>query len=616
MSGDSGKKAASTADVLRVYWLASSPYKWSLILIVLGVLILQGGTLAAPWFLRQFFNLLATNHYSPEIVGQLMDVLMVVVLIWLVEWAGRRIQDLVLMYFQARAMAELLSGAFEYLLGHSYNFFVSSFAGSLTHKVSKFGRAFEIISDALLLQFFPTFLFVFGAIVVLFTRNHWLGIALAAWSVLFMAFQIYVSKIRQPARVARAEADTKVTATLADAISNQATMMLFSGEQFEKGLFAQAVALWRKATVKLWLTDNLIWAGIGLFMIVIEGGLLYGGVLLWQRGAFTVGDFVLVQAYLLTTFDRLVSINRELRRFYSALADAGEMVAILHTKHEIRDKRGAKQLAIRDASVHFDDVTFGFYADSILKNFNLTIRGGERVALVGPSGAGKSTVTKLLLRLYDLQKGAILIDGQNISEVTQNSLRDAIAFVPQEPILFHRTLMENIRYGRRDASDKEVLEAAKQAHCDEFISKLPLGYDTFVGERGIKLSGGERQRVAIARAILKNAPILVLDEATSSLDSESEALIQDALETLMQGKTVVVIAHRLSTIMKMDRIVVMEQGAIVAQGTHLELVNQRGLYQKLWSIQAGGFLGGGEKTVEEVPIEAVAEEYEEPVEEK
>ncbi len=218
------------------------------------------------------------------------------------------------------------------------------------------------------------------------------------------------------------------------------------------------------------------------------------------------------------------------------------------------------------------------------------IAPGEKIALVGPSGAGKSTITKLLLRLYDINSGAIEIDGQNIAEVTQESLRNAIAFVPQEPVLFHRTLMENIRYGRRDATDAEVIDAAKKAHCHEFIAALPEGYNTYVGERGIKLSGGERQRVAIARAILKDAPILVLDEATSSLDSESEHLIQDALEVLMRGKTVIVIAHRLSTIMKMDRIVVLEGGQVVAEGTHEELLQQGGLYHKLWSIQAGGFI--------------------------
>jgi len=241
--------------------------------------------------------------------------------------------------------------------------------------------------------------------------------------------------------------------------------------------------------------------------------------------------------------------------------------------------------------VLFKKVDFGFNRRPILKNFNLMINSGEKIALVGPSGAGKTTITKLLFRFFDIQKGYITIDKQSVANVTQDSLRQFISLVPQDPILFHRTLMENIRYGKKEATDKEVMEAAKKARCHEFISELPQGYETYVGERGIKLSGGERQRVAIARAILKNSPILVLDEATSSLDSESESLIQAALRELMQDKTVIVIAHRLSTIMQMDRIIVIENGQVTASGTHDELLKEKGTYFKLWNIQAGGFGG-------------------------
>lgn len=326
-------------------------------------------------------------------------------------------------------------------------------------------------------------------------------------------------------------------------------------------------------------------------MLAINVGLLYGAVIFWQKGLVTIGDFVLIQNYLLVLFNRLISMNRELRRFYDSFADAGEMVEILEMPHEIQNAPNARPLKTTGCEISFRDVNFYFdEGKPLLKDFNLSVKGGEKLALVGPSGAGKTTVTKLLLRLYDIAGGSIEIDGQNIAAVTQESLRDSIAFVPQEPILFHRTLMENIRYGRREASDDEVIAAAKKAHCHEFISALPEGYQTFVGERGVKLSGGERQRVAIARAILKSAPILLLDEATSSLDSESEALIQEALQNLMEGKTVIVIAHRLSTIMKMDRIVVIENGKVVAEGTHQELLKQGGLYQKLWNIQAGGFI--------------------------
>jgi ABC-type multidrug transport system fused ATPase/permease subunit len=281
-----------------------------------------------------------------------------------------------------------------------------------------------------------------------------------------------------------------------------------------------------------------------------------------------------------------------MRRMFTAFADANEMIEIFDTPHSVMDAPNARPLIVDKGQIRLENVSFGFSEERvILRDFNLTVTAGEKIALVGPSGAGKSTVTKLLLRMYDVTSGSIRVDGQNIAEVTQESLRDTISFVPQEPILFHRSLRDNIRYGRPDATDEEVIAAAKKAHCHEFIEGLSEGYETHVGERGVKLSGGERQRVAIARAILKNAPILILDEATSALDSESEALIQDALRVLMEGKTVIVIAHRLSTIMTMDRIVVIEGGKIAAEGTHDELVaNKGGLYQKLWSIQAGGFL--------------------------
>ncbi|HVV15469.1 MAG TPA: ABC transporter ATP-binding protein [Candidatus Paceibacterota bacterium] len=601
------KKRAKAGAVFRAYFTEVRAYPGLLSLIILGGVGIQLASLAAPWYLRNFFNILATTpHPDAQTVHTLGGILAIVTLIYLGEWAARRVQGQSNNYFTAKVMTSLYSSSFSYLIGHSYNFFVSHFAGSLTHKLSKYVRSFEMLFDNVVISFFPTFLFVAGAVTVLFMRSHMLGIALAVWAVCFITFQVFVAHLRQPVRIARSEAETRTTAALADAVSNQATIDLFSGKSYENKRYGEAIDAWRKASLRSWMTDDWIWAGIGLFMTVIEIGLLYGGVLLWQEGLLTIGDFVLIQSYLLTTFDRLVGINRELRRFYDAFADASEMVEILITPHEIRDKKGAQALKVAEGQVSFRNVQFRFHDNrSILEDFTLSIAPREKIALVGPSGAGKTTITKLLLRLYDLKGGSIEVDGQNIADVTQESLRDAISFVPQEPILFHRTLMENIRYGRRDASDEEVIEAARKAHCHEFIAHLPEGYNTFVGERGIKLSGGERQRVAIARAILKDAPILVLDEATSSLDSESEALIQDALEVLMRGKTVIVIAHRLSTIMKMDRIVVLENGKVVASGTHEELLQQKGLYHKLWSIQAGGFIidDDAEAALKEAPEE-------------
>jgi ABC-type multidrug transport system fused ATPase/permease subunit len=391
------------------------------------------------------------------------------------------------------------------------------------------------------------------------------------------------------------------------------TSMLFSGNAYEDRRVDAVAGRLQALTQKYWDIEEITWGVLGLLMTGINIALLWAAMIFWQRGELTVGDFVLIQTYLIGAFMRLLGMNRELRGFNDAFADAGEMAAILTAPHEVTDRPGARTLKVSAGAVTFERVGFHFHDNrTVLEGLDLSIAAGERVALVGPSGAGKSTITKLLLRLYDLKNGSITIDGQNIAEVTQDSLREAIAFVPQEPVLFHRTLMENIRYGRRDASDEEVIAAAKKAHCHEFIAALPDGYETYVGERGIKLSGGERQRVAIARAILKNAPILVLDEATSSLDSESEHLIQDALEVLMRGKTVIVIAHRLSTIMKMDRIVVLEGGRVVADGTHNELLAQKGLYHKLWSIQAGGFIGSPDETNSNSIVDEDSAEAEEP----
>ena len=607
MSNGHERKFASAQQVFWVYYRHVAKYPYFVFLIVLGAIGIQATALAAPWYMRQFFNLLSNSNPNEAMVSELLGIVVIIAVIWLAEWMARRVQEFSNMYLESRVMTDLFSSAFEYLIRHSYNFFTSNFAGSLTHRVSKFARAFEVMFDSLMLQFLPTAIFVAGAIVVLYIRNHTLGIALLVWTILFVAFQLHVAKLRQPVRAARSEADTRVTGALADSISNHPTIMFFSGASHEHRRFNAVVDIWRKATMRSWFTDGWIWSGLGFFMISIEVGLLWGATVYWGRGLLTIGDFVLIQAYLMTTFDRLVTINRELRRFFDAFSDSSEMVYILEQPHEIKDEPGARALSVGAGEISLKDVNFAFQdGRPVLKDFNLIVSAGERVAIVGQSGAGKSTIIKLLLHMFDLPKGKIEIDMQDIAKVTQESLRNSISFVPQEPILFHRSLLENIRYGKREVSDEEVIEAAKQAHCHEFISDLPQGYGTFVGERGIKLSGGERQRVAIARAILKNAPILILDEATSSLDSDSEALIQDALGILMQGKTVIVIAHRLSTIMKMDRIVVLDDGKIIAEGTHSELLKHEGLYKKLWSIQAGGFIA----EEEELDLEEEAEDDE------
>ena len=366
---------------------------------------------------------------------------------------------------------------------------------------------------------------------------------------------------------------------------------LFTNYEGENERFAKVTDEQFRLRKKTWDLGNIGDLIQAALMISAEFLVMYIAVKAWSTGELSVGDIVLLQAYLVRIFDKLWNAGKNIQRVYEAIADANEMTQLLLTPHEVQDAPNAGQLHITKGAIDFAGVSFGYQRDvQVVRDLNLHIAPGERLALIGPSGGGKSTVVRLLFRFHDLNAGKILIDGQNIAGVTQDSLRQALSLVPQDPILFHRSLMENIRYAKPSATSEEVVRAAKLANAHEFISSFRQGYETFVGERGIKLSVGERQRVAIARAILKDAPILVLDEATSSLDSESEMLIQDALKKLMQSRTTIVIAHRLSTIMQMDRIVVVENGKIIEEGKHEELLKvQQGVYQKLWGIQAGGF---------------------------
>jgi ATP-binding cassette subfamily B protein len=592
MALEEEKKPAQAWPVIREYFKATKRYPWLLTILVLGALIIEIAGVVSPLYLRQFINVLSGGDRTAAVVTVLLGILAVYAGVLLVGWLGQRIRMIFLMKIEAKVMRNLSNEAFANLLEHSYDFFVSNFAGTLTRRVNRYARSYEQVLDTMMFSFFSTAVFAVGAIFVLFQRNAILGSILLAWTVIFVFLQVMMARWKHPLRIARSAEDSKVTGLLSDAVSNQSTINFFASSKYERSLFAEAIDRWYSATMRSWNADAWIFAVQGFFALVVEVGLLVGAVLLWQRGLVSIGDFVLIQVYVLGLIDRIWNIGNSMRRLYDAFADAYEMVTILETPLGITDAPNASNLTITNKEVALNNVGFTFIEDQpILKDFSLTIAGGEKIALVGPSGAGKSTVTKLLLRLYDVSSGSITVDGQDIREVTQDSLHEAIAFVPQEPILFHRSLMDNIRYGRQSATDEEVMEAAKKAHCHDFIAKLPEGYNTHVGERGVKLSGGERQRVAIARAILKNAPILILDEATSSLDSESESLIQDALKVLMEGKTVIVIAHRLSTIMTMDRIVVIEDGTIAAEGTHSELLDQKGgLYHKLWSIQAGSFV--------------------------
>lgn len=580
-------------DVNKVLWQHIKPYKGLTALLFLTVAIAGITQLAAPRFYKMLFDVMIGDispfrESIPETLFFIVIVLFALNFIGNVFWRLAGVNNA---HIQPSVMRDIERTSYSYLLNHSHRFFANSFTGSLIRKVRRLSRSFEVITDQIVWHFFNMAIVLGGAIAVIWFQNKWMALGVLVWIALFTLQNIIFSIWKLKYDEKRAKTDSKVTAVLADGVSNHLNIKLFTGQQYENGLFNNITQKYKKLQSFTWNLTELNMAGQGLLFVFLEFGVMYYAVQLWQAGTLTIGDFALLQGYLGLIIHKMWDIGRYIRDTYEAYADAKEMVEILKTPHEVKDSKSAKALKVTRARIEFKDVIFRYAKTrTILNKLNLKIKSREKVALVGPSGAGKSTIVKLLFRFFDIQRGQILIDGQRLTKVTQESLREHIALVPQEAVLFHRSLMDNIRYGRRQATDEEVIEAAKKAKCHEFISQLPEGYETFVGERGVKLSGGERQRVAIARAILKDAPILVLDEATSSLDSESEALIQEALDELMKNKTTIVIAHRLSTIMKMDRIVVMEKGKVVDSGTHAKLAKKTGIYKKLWEIQAGGFI--------------------------
>lgn len=582
----------NTKKTLGIFLKHSLRYKLLMFLIPFSITGAVLTNVILPLYYKAFFDVLASNQSRDLIYQNLIAILTNILIAVLVGWMFWRVATFAIIYFQAKVVTDLTNMCFAYLHKHSFSYFNNNFTGSLVKRVGYFARAYEDIADKLIWDIIPIIIEMTVITIVLFSRNYVLGSVLVVWMVVFMTINWLLTKFKLKYDIMRSAAQTEATGFLADTITNHGNLKLFCGYDREVDGYFNLNEKLKKLKIFAWNLDSIFEAFQALLMIILEVGILYLAVLLWKEGKLTAGDFVLLQTYVFIIFHKLWNVGKIIRHIYQSLADAEEMTVILNTPHEITDVPGAKQLKINEGKIEFKNVRFYYHKTrKILDKFNLAIKARERVALIGPSGAGKTTVVKLLLRNHDVDSGKILIDGQDISKITQQSLWKNVSLVPQDPILFHRTLMENIRYGKPDATDEEVFEASKVAHCSEFINVLPNKYDTYVGERGIKLSGGERQRVAIARAILRNAPILVLDEATSSLDSGSERLIQDALNKLMENKTVIVIAHRLSTIVKMNRIIFIGDGQIIEEGTHKKLLEkENGNYRKLWELQAGGFI--------------------------
>lgn len=582
------KKQISLKTILGHLWEGVLPHRRLFWVCVGAFTVFQLIELAIPVFYKRFFDELGQSAPAEVLIG----IIAVIAGINLANWLFAAIAHFSLSLATAKIMARLKQKSFDYLMLHSRKFFVNNFTGSLVQKVNRFAYAFEILMDNLVFNLIPIAIYILGSIAVTAFLAPPIALVIVIWSLLVIAANFIFSRWKIKYDVARAAADSKTTGFLSDNIVNYISVKLFNGYRSESSDFKKVSDDQAQKTITTWQLSNAANITQHFLIIIVEFAAFYYTVLLWQSGQAFIGTFVLVQTYVIGISDQLWGVNRMFRGIYQAIADSKEMVEILETPHQIKDFPGAKILAGAKGKIDFENVVFGFQDDRIiLKNFDLSINSGEQVAIVGSSGAGKTTLTGLLLRLFEPTGGRILIDGNDIREITQESLRKNISLVPQDPVLFHRSILENIRYGRPEASDEDVIAAAQMAHCDKFVQKMPAGYQTMVGERGVKLSGGERQRVAIARAILKHAPILILDEATSSLDSKSEALIQDALDALMKDQTVIAIAHRLSTIRKMDRVVVLKGGTIIEQGSHQSLIRKKdGIYRKLWRLQSSGFI--------------------------
>ena len=490
----------------------------------------------------------------------------------------------------ANNMKAMTDEAFARVQGFSSDWQADNFAGATVRRLSRAMWGYDVVTDAALIWFGPAAIVLAGLCVMMAVRWPIVGLFAGVVVILYVTSNVVLTSIyARPSNLKSVALDSRIGGALADAIASNASVKAFGAESREEARIGGVTELWRKATIRTWSRFTDLWLVHSLLLVILQAGLT--GLLVWQwtKGLADAGDiaFAITSFMLMTGYLRNIGDN--IRMAQRGLDDSEDVARFASTAPQVLDAPQAKAFRADLGEIVFDRVVFRYKSAGmpLYDNFTLRIAPGERVALVGPTGAGKSTFVKLVQRLYDLEAGQILIDGQDISTVTQVSLRRAIAVVPQDPALFHRSLFENIAYARPDATEAEVRLAAKRARADEFIARLPAGYGTLVGERGVKLSGGERQRVAIARAFLADAPILVLDEATSSLDVETERQVQAAMEELMVGRTTIVIAHRLSTIRGADRILVFDDGRIVEEGRHADLVRRGGAYARLRAVTEG-----------------------------
>lgn len=559
-----------------------------LTLMIIGMLLATAADVLTPLYSGRLVDALSLSGDSAWSAA--VQALIVLLALGALALITRQLTFYVITDFTLKIMSDMAASSFRKLQRFSTDWHANAFAGSTVRKVSRAMWAMDLLNDTLIIALLPSLLMLVGSVALLAWYWPLMGVLVAIGSVLFIVCTIVISLgFVAPAATLANSWDTRMGGALADAISCNAVVKAFGAEKREDARLAKVVTKWRSRTRRTWLIGTLNGFIQGANLLIMRGVVIAFALYLWSQGKATAGDitFVLTAFFMLQGYLRDVGMH--IRNLQRSVNDMEELVQIEAEPYGIADKPNAPAIQISNGEIRFDKVTFhyGNHEAALYRDFSVKIEAGERVGLVGHSGSGKTTFVKLIQRLYDVSGGAIKIDGQNIAHVTQASLRSQIAIVQQEPILFHRTLAENIAYARPGATQAEVEEAARLASAHDFISRLPKGYATLVGERGVKLSGGERQRVAIARAFLANAPILILDEATSSLDSESEVLIQQAMERLMIGRTTLVIAHRLSTVRALDRLLVFDKGKVLEEGDHDALIRKPGgIYRRLFERQA------------------------------
>ncbi len=589
------KQKYDARAVVRYYWRHATQYKRLLmgLFIALPLTIMINQYLPSL-ILADVLSKLSQHHFILGDIWQSFGVQMAVYAALLISGIAMwRIVDRFVWQLEENIQRDIAREIFAHMLRRSADFHANHFSGSLVSASNKLIGSYVRMADTTIFDGIPLVVGTAFAAIILAPRAPLFAAALTILASLYLAGSLLASRpIRRLSRV-YASYESKQTGFLADAVTNVMAIKSFARTKYEEKRFAGVTNETHLHLRNFARAHRRQMNTLGFMNRTISASALLIAVIAVMEFNAEIGTVFLIFNYTAITVDRLFNFsNNGMRNYNRAVGDASEMALILSQEAEVQDPAAPEPSRMKHGVIDFQNVNFTHAGadDAIFGSLNLHIKPGEKIGLVGHSGSGKSTFTRLLLRFSDIQGGQILIDGQNIAKVTQEDLHEQIAYVPQEPLLFHRTIRENVAYGRTDASEHDVVDAARKANALEFIEKLPHGFETLVGERGVKLSGGQRQRIAIARAILKDAPILVLDEATSALDSESEKLIQAALWELMKGRTAIVIAHRLSTIQRMDRIIVLDDGNIIEQGKHSELLKKDGTYAKLWAHQSGGFI--------------------------